>query len=168
MAPAISIAPAGVVDPAGYREWGYQTDDRGADSLINVEWPAGWEVLKALLADRGLRAEPSPAGVGRRHISRSPRIVARRSDDSHATRAGRTTQTRDGTFNDVVRERARGIAKAVEAADDSGEALRAIEAKLDEMNVRASEEERSDATIENWKALFSRNRHATASWIRWA
>jgi hypothetical protein len=165
--PSASLRPAWWTH-AGYREWGYQTDDRGADSLINVEWPAGWEVLKALLADRGLRAEPSPAGVAAATFL--ARLGSWRDVQMILTRPVLDELHRLGTARSMTwfRERARGIAKAVEAADDSGEALRAIEAKLDEMNVRASEEERSDATIENWKALFSRNRHATASWIRWA
>jgi hypothetical protein len=167
------LPPSAALRPAwahqeGYREWGYQADDPGADRLVGIEWPSGWEVVEALLADRGLRGEPSTAG--RPAASMLARLGSLTSlgmllDSEILERLYKLGTAKSMTW---FRDRTRDLAIAAKNPRDDETALGAIERVLTEMTVRPSEEEQPRATVEQLQAVLGRNREATRAWIRWA
>ena len=152
----------------GWRDWGYQTDDRGPDDLVTVRWPSGWDVLEGLLNDRGLYAQPSTAG----------RIAA-----SFLTRLGSfhqlgmllntqvLAQIYDlGTAKAMTwfRKRARDLALAAHRPGEDETAIQAIERTLSQLTLRPDDEEQPLATVETLRKLFANDRNAARAWIRWA
>jgi hypothetical protein len=149
----------------GYRDWGYQAEDPGPDRLLEIEWPSGWAVLGARLADIGLRAEPSPAGrTAANFLTRlgsfeqmqmllDPLVVAQ----LHEIGTARSLSW--------FRRRIRDMSKRAGADEDR---LAAIERELEQMRMRPPESEQPDVTVDKLRALFAGSREVAARWVRWA
>jgi hypothetical protein len=150
---------------AGYRDWGYQADDPGPDRLLEIEWPSGWAVLQARLADIGLRGEPSPAGrTAANFLTRlgsfehmqmllDPLVI----EQLHELGTARSLSW--------FRRRIRDMSKRAGAGEDR---LEEIERELAQMRMRPPESEQPDVTVDKLHTLFGGKREIAGRWVRWA
>lgn len=165
--PLRSLRPEWVTH-AGHWEWGYQLDDPGPTKLANIRWPAGWTVLQAALSDRGLRGEPSAAGLSAasllRRIGSEDGLAMLQDSDILASVHALATAKSMTWF----RERARDIARAAANPPDDGDALEAIERHLAEMTTRPADEEQPLITADKLRQILGGNRSAVTRWLRWA
>jgi hypothetical protein len=165
--PSQSLRPDWSFDP-GYREWGYQADDHGPGSLLNVRWPAGWTVVQKLLADRGLRGEPSLAGRAAATMLRrlgSHQDLAMVLDPSILDLLDHLGTAKSMSW---VKRRVRAMASRAAELSDEHAPLDAIEHALAELTLRPSDEEQPHATVETVRRTVNNKRDAARAWIRWA
>lgn len=152
----------------GCREWGYQDRDPEPDDFVDVRWPSGWRIIEGLLADRGLTAKKSAAGlVSATFLARmgSMHQLMMLQNSSILEELQRLGTARSMTW---FRDRAREIATAAANPEGNEAPLEAIERVLNEMTVRPSEADQPDITIERFRAAFGGDRRAAARWIGWA
>jgi hypothetical protein len=165
--PSLSLRPDWSFEP-GCREWGYQADDHGPGSLLNVRWPAGWTVVQKLLADRGLRGEPSlPGRAGAAMLRRlgSHQGLAMVLDPSIL---GLLDQLGTAKSMSWVKRRVRAMAARAAELSDEHTPLDAVERALAELTLRPSDEEQPQVTVEAVRKVVDNKRDAARTWIRWA
>jgi hypothetical protein len=151
----------------GYQGGGSESRVQESDRLVTFDWPSGWNVLEAVVRDRGLRAEASRPG--RAAVALLQRLgsfdeveplldpVVLDSLVQLGTRSGRAW------FEQRVRDLQSGL-----AAIDTGAAARSaeIERQLSELRTAPFEADRVELTWDGLRSELSGD--GAREWLGWA
>jgi hypothetical protein len=154
----------------GHAGGGARRPARDPNTIIEIRWPTGWQVLEGVLADHGLRARASEPGQAAAALLRTlgsvpdiaPLLSMSVLDEMH-----RLSERRGMAW---FRERARGLAHAAATGGgtDAEERLRAVESRLEALSVRPADEDAHDLTLERLRQVLLGNREVAKAWLRWA
>lgn len=166
--PTHSLAPGRYRDTTAAFVGGSLVVDASKDELRDIRWPAGFTLLKALAADRGIAAAPSASGrtamallasLGSLHdiawLAHRPLLTLLY---KKAASAGMTWW----------KQRATDLAKiAAEATSDPDKVIQKLSAAISDVSVSHGGESAATLTFgELCQALG--NKHAATRWLEWA
>ena len=149
---------------AGLSDGGYQVDIRDVNAMNEIEWPSGWKVLEAAVAERGLTAVASPPG--RAAMALLSRIGGVKGIDYFLSSTlldeiHRICELRSMSwFRARIRELQGDLRGANDDVDSVARALGALGSRL-------VEDDRSGAPFDVFKKALG-SRDAAEVWVTWA
>jgi len=151
---------------AGPRGGAWEHPTSRPTDIATVHWPSGWTVLKAVARDRGLRAEPSAAGLAATavlHQLGSLTALVPLLNGELIAELERLSQ-RDAM--PWFKERLRKLGRAVDASPDK---TLALEQKIEELRLPRQEGEDGEfATFGHLKNRVFHDRETAKQWLSWA
>jgi hypothetical protein len=151
----------------GYQGGGMECGSTKPDGLISLDWPAGWNVLEAVMRDRGFAVRPSRPGraavallrrlgsLGEVEPLLSPVVL--KELDRLGERSGRTF------FEGRIRQLQADLAAL---GGGAGERSEAIERKLDELRLCPFETDQHELTFDQLKDIIGAP--GAKEWLDWA
>lgn len=151
----------------GYRGGGQEFDVGKLDSIVQLDWPSGWNLLDALVRDHDLQPRPSRPGRAATAFLQRLGLLAELEPlvDTEVLDAVSALGVRSGRawFEQKVRELHDALGLA---PDDAVERSRAIECELSELQLEPFEADRAELTRDGLKQRLTRA--AADEWLGWA
>jgi hypothetical protein len=147
---------------AGYRGGGFEVPDQRYSSLSAVRWPTGWTVIEALARDRGLRAQPSAAGLAAASLLRRVGSLEALSALLSPKLVEFLYRLSERSGMPWFRRKLREIGAAVDEKD-----RQRVEEAIESLHLSArSEEDQEQTTFSELVQLL--NRDSARAWLGWA
>lgn len=147
---------------AGYRGGGFEVPDQRYSSLSPVRWPTGWTVIEALARDRGLRAQPSAAGLAAASLLRRIRSLEELSALLSPMLVEFLYRLSERSGMPWFRRKLREIGAAVDEKD-----RQRLDEAIENLHLSArSEEDQEQTTFSEVVQLLSRD--SARAWLGWA
>jgi hypothetical protein len=150
----------------GYQGGGQEFRVTG-DRLLPLDWPSGWNTLRAVMRERGLDVAQSRPGL-------AAVALLRRLGSFHDVHPLCSAFILEELYRlgersgfSYFKRRVRELAEAIsDPGEDSEARFAALERELAEMRLRPFEGEQNDLTFDRLRPRLGRN--AATAWLKWA